>query len=138
MAGRHSIIAGAPGDNPISLLRSEYFLDDEDATILVGFGSDHNAIDLQDVDSARKALNVWRTICSTAAATTGWPTSGRGRPGRRCGRDSSSTDGATFLSSDSRLRFAGADYARGWNGVVVDGGHRVRDCHRDVVDQGVC
>jgi monoamine oxidase len=26
-----------------------------------------------------------------------------------------------FQQSDTRLKFAGADYASGWNGVVVDG-----------------
>ncbi|CAM3247058.1 monoamine oxidase [Williamsia muralis] len=123
VAGRHSIIAGAPGDNPISLLRSEYFLDDEDATILVGFGSDHNAIDLQDVDSAQKALNVWRDDLRVLdCGGHDWVAdrwSGQTWATLRAGQF---FDGwSNFLSSDSRLRFAGADFARGWNGVVVDG-----------------
>ena len=123
VAGRHSIIAGAPGDNPISLLRSEYFLDDEDATILVGFGSDHNAIDLQDVDSAQKAVNVWRDDLKVLdCGGHDWVAdkwSGQTWATLRSGQF---FDGwSKFLSSDSRLRFAGADFARGWNGVVVDG-----------------
>ncbi|ETD31770.1 NAD(P)/FAD-dependent oxidoreductase [Williamsia sp. D3] len=123
VAGRHSIIAGAPGDNPISLLRSEYFLDDEDTTILVGFGSDHNAIDLQDVDSAQKAINVWRDDLKVLdCGGHDWVAdkwSGQTWATLRSGQF---FDGwSNFLSSDSRLRFAGADFARGWNGVVVDG-----------------
>ncbi|OZG26410.1 amine oxidase [Williamsia sp. 1138] len=123
VSGRHSIIAGAPGDNPISLLRSEYFLDDEDATILVGFGSDHNAMDLQDVASAQKAINVWSddlTVLDCGGhdwVADKW--SGQTWATLRSGQF---FDGwSNFLSTDSRLRFAGADYARGWNGVVVDG-----------------
>ncbi|PVY31793.1 FAD-dependent oxidoreductase [Williamsia muralis] len=123
VAGRHSVIAGAPGDTPISLLRSEYFLDDEDATILVGFGSDHNAIDLQDGDSAQKALNVWRDDLKVLdCGGHDWVAdkwSGQTWATLRSGQF---FDGwSNFLSSDSRLRFAGADFARGWNGVVVDG-----------------
>ena len=134
VAGRHSIIAGAPGDNPISLLRSEYFLDDEDATILVGFGSDHNAIDLQDVDSAQKALNVWRDD----------------RKVLDCGghdwvADLGDVAVQTVLRRMEQLpveRLAAALCRRRlrpqveWRGGGR--GHRVRDCHRAVVDQGVC
>ncbi|WP_416562322.1 flavin monoamine oxidase family protein [Nocardia testacea] len=123
VAGHHSIIAGAPGGHPISLLRSEYFLDEENATILVGFGSDHTAIELDSVDSAQKALDVWRDdlkvldcgghdwVADTWSGQT-WATL----------RSGQFFDGwSHFLATGSRLRFAGADYARGWNGVVVDG-----------------
>lgn len=123
VAGHHSIIAGAPGGHPISLLRSEYFLDDEDATILVGFGADHTAIELGNIDSARKALAVWRDDLEVLdCAGHDWvadPWSGQTWATLRSGQF---FDGwSHFLDGDSRLRFAGADYARGWNGVVVDG-----------------
>ncbi|MGW6330879.1 flavin monoamine oxidase family protein [Nocardia rhamnosiphila] len=123
VSGRHSIIAGAPGGHPISLLRSEYFLDEENATILVGFGSDHRAIELDNVDSAQKALDVWRNdLLVLDCAGHDWVAdrwSGQTWATLRSGQF---FDGwSHFLSSDSRLRFAGADYARGWNGVVVDG-----------------
>ncbi len=121
--GHHSIIAGAPGDNPISLMRSEKFLDDENATILVGFGSDHTAIELEDIDSAQRAVDVWRPdlkvidcgghdwVADKWSGQT-WATL---KSGQFFGGWS------LFQKSDTRLKFAGADYASGWNGVVVDG-----------------
>lgn len=121
--GRHSIIAGAPGQYPISLLRSEKFLDEEDATILVGFGSDHTAIDLENVESAQQAINVWRDdltvldcgghdwVADTWSGQT-WATLKSGQ---------FFNGWSNFHTTDTRLRFAGADYAKGWNGVVVDG-----------------
>ncbi|MGY3553953.1 monoamine oxidase [Williamsia sp. R60] len=89
----------------------------------MGFGSDHNAIDLQDVDSAQKALNVWRDDLKVLdCGGHDWVAdkwSGQTWATLRSGQF---FDGwSNFLSSDSRLRFAGADFARGWNGVVVDG-----------------
>ena len=121
--GRHSIIAGAPGDNPISLMRSEYFLDDEDATILVGFGSDHTAIELDDVDSAQKAVNVWRDDLEVIdCGGHDWVAdrwSGQTWATLKSGQFFNGW--SLFQRSDTRLKFAGADYASGWNGVVVDG-----------------
>ncbi|MEE3849720.1 NAD(P)/FAD-dependent oxidoreductase [Gordonia sp. LSe1-13] len=122
--GHHSIIAGAPGGHPISLLRSEYFLEDEDATILVGFGSDHTAIDLDDKASAQKAINVWRDdLIVIDCGGHDWVAdkwSGQTWATLRSGQF---FDGWSNFDTDdaSRLRFAGADYAKGWNGVVVDG-----------------
>lgn len=121
--GHHSIIAGAPGDNPISLMRSEYFLDDEDATILVGFGSDHRAIDLDDVDSAQKAVNVWRDDIEVIdCGGHDWVAdqwSGQTWATLKSGQFFNGW--SLFDRSDARVKFAGADYASGWNGVVVDG-----------------
>lgn len=123
VAGRHSIIAGAPGEHPISLLRSEYFLDDEDATILVGFGSDHRAIDLDDIASAQKAIDVWfdgLTVIDCGGHD--WvadPWSGQTWATLKSGQFINGW--SHFHQSDTRLHFAGADFAKGWNGVVVDG-----------------
>lgn len=123
VAGRRSVIAGAPGQHPISLLRSEYFLEDEDATILVGFGSDHTAIDLDDPASAQRALDIWKADLHVLACSGhDWVAdrwSGQTWATMRSGQFTRGWK--SFHSSDTRLRFAGADIARGWNGVVVDG-----------------
>ena len=121
--GHHSIIAGAPGDHPISLMRSEKFLDDENATILVGFGSDHTAIELDDIASAQKAINVWRDDLEVIdCGGHDWVAdqwSGQTWATLKSGQFFNGW--SLFQQSDTRLRFAGADYASGWNGVVVDG-----------------
>ncbi len=123
VAGRQSVIAGAPGGHPISLLRSEYFLDEEDATILVGFGSDHTAIDLSDVASAQKAVDVWAAGLEVLdCGGHDWVAdewSGQTWATLRSGQFFNGWK--AFHNTDTRLRFAGADFAKGWNGVVVDG-----------------
>ena len=123
VAGHRSFLAGAPGDHPISLLRSEYFLPDEDATVMVGFGSDHTRIQLDSVESAQAALDVWGQdfrvldcgghdwVADIWSGQT-WATL---RSGQFC------NGWSHFRSSSTRLNFAGADFASGWNGVVVDG-----------------
>ncbi|MEK6312079.1 MAG: NAD(P)/FAD-dependent oxidoreductase [Curtobacterium sp.] len=122
VAGRRSVI-GAPGGHPINLLRSEYFLEDEDATILVGFGSDHTAIDLEDPASAQRALDVWNAdLVVLECGGHDWvadPWSGQTWATLRSGQFT--TGWKSFHGRETRLRFAGADIARGWNGVVVDG-----------------
>lgn len=121
--GHHSMIAGAPGGNPISLIRSEKFLDDEDATILVGFGSDHTAIALDDVESAQRAVDVWRPDLKVVdCGGHDWVAdkwSGQTWATLKSGQFFHGW--SMFQNSDTRLKFAGADYASGWNGVVVDG-----------------
>lgn len=121
--GHHSVIAGAPGRHPISLMRSEKFLDDEDATILVGFGSNHEAIDLEDVESAQRAIDVWRPDLKVIdCGGHDWVAdkwSGQTWATLKSGQFFHGW--SLFQESDTRLRFAGADYASGWNGVVVDG-----------------
>ncbi|TWS21556.1 FAD-dependent oxidoreductase [Tsukamurella asaccharolytica] len=123
VAGHRSVIAGAPGDNPISLLRSEKMLSDEDATIMVGFGSNHEAIVLDDIASAQRALDVWDadlTVLDCGGhdwVADKW--SGQTWATLRSGQFFNGW--SRFHTTDTRLRFAGADYAKGWNGVVVDG-----------------
>ncbi|MGN7133101.1 NAD(P)/FAD-dependent oxidoreductase [Rhodococcoides corynebacterioides] len=123
VAGHRSVIAGAPGEHPISLLRSEYFLEDEDATILVGFGSDHTAIDLDDVASAQKAVDVWDAgLAVLDCGGHDWVAdrwSGQTWATLRSGQFFEGWK--SFHTKRTRLRFAGADFAKGWNGVVVDG-----------------
>ena len=121
--GHHSLIAGAPGQHPISLMRSEKFLDDEDATILVGFGSDHTAIDLDDVASAQRAVDVWRPdLVVLDCGGHDWVAdkwSGQTWATLKSGQFFNGWH--LFQTCATRLRFAGSDYASGWNGVVVDG-----------------
>ena len=123
VAGHHSVIAGAPGNHPISLMRSEKFLADEDATILVGFGSDHTAIDLDSVESAQKAVDVWRPDLKVIdCGGHDWVAdkwSGQTWATLKSGQFFNGW--SLFQTSTTRLKFAGADYASGWNGVVVDG-----------------
>jgi monoamine oxidase len=121
--GHHSIIAGAPGNNPISLMRSEKFLDGENATILVGFGSDHTTIDLEDIESAQRAVDVWRPDLKVIdCGGHDWVAdkwSGQTWATLKSGQFFHGW--SLFQQSDTRLKFAGSDYASGWNGVVVDG-----------------
>lgn len=119
IAGHHNILGYAPSGNPIALVRSEYFLDD-DTTILVGFGPDHSAVDLDDVDQVQELVRRWRpdlTVVDTAGHDwvadewTGqtWATPRRGQfTGAR----------TEFLRTDTRLLFAGSDWAKGWNSFV--------------------
>ncbi|MDN5795611.1 MAG: FAD-dependent oxidoreductase [Intrasporangium sp.] len=120
--GHHSFIATAPGQSPIAMTKSEYFLDDG-TTILVGFGPDHTKINLQDTAQVQQILRQWRpdlTVvdcdghdwCADPWSGETWATVKSGQ----------FTDGwHHFHNTDSRLYFAGADFAKGWNGVVVDG-----------------
>lgn len=123
VAGHHSLIAAAPGDHPISLLRSEYFLDDQDATIFVGFGSDHTALDVNDRASAQRAINVWRDDLTVLDCTGhDWAAdrwSGQTWATLKSGQFFHGW--SEFADIGTRLSFAGADYAHGWNGVVIDG-----------------
>lgn len=123
VAGHQSVIAGAPGNRPISLMRSEKFLTDEDATILVGFGSDHTAIDLDSVESAQKAVDVWQLGLEVIdCGGHDWVAdkwSGQTWATLKSGQFFNGW--SLFQTSTTRLKFAGADYASGWNGVVVDG-----------------
>jgi monoamine oxidase len=123
VAGHHSIIAGAPGEHPISLMRSEKFLPDEDSTIIVGFGSDHTRIELDSVESVQAAVDVWRPDLKVIdCGGHDWVAdrwSGQTWATLKSGQFFNGW--SMFQSSATRLRFAGADYASGWNGVVVDG-----------------
>lgn len=120
--GHHSFIATAPGDSPIAMTKSEYFLDDG-TTILVGFGPDHTKIDLRDREQVQQVMRQWipdltvvesdgHDWCADRWSGQTWATIKSGQ----------FTDGwHHFNETSSRLYFAGADIAKGWNGVVVDG-----------------
>ena len=119
--GKHSLIAYAPTGNPIALVRSEYF--DEDSTILVGFGPDHSQIDLTDAAQVQEIVRRWRPDLEVLECTGhDWvadPWSGQTWATPRSGQFLEGW--SLFRDTGTRLRFAGADWAKGWNGVVVDG-----------------
>lgn len=120
--GHHNFIATAPFDSPIAMMKSEYFLEDG-TTILVGFGPDHTRIDLRDVAQVQGIVDQWRpdlTVlesdghdwCADRWSGQTWATI----------RSGQFIEGwSAFHDTDTRLYFAGADMAKGWNGVVVDG-----------------
>ncbi|UUT35800.1 FAD-dependent oxidoreductase [Microbacterium elymi] len=120
--GHHSFIATAPTGHPIAMARSEYFLDD-DTTILVGFGPDRTKIDWDDRDQIQEIVSRWRPDLEVIEATSHdwggdrWTGQTWATP-----RSGQFLEGwSLFRGTDTRLRFAGADWAKGWNGVVVDG-----------------
>ncbi|MGQ7310767.1 NAD(P)/FAD-dependent oxidoreductase [Microbacterium arabinogalactanolyticum] len=119
--GKHSLIAYAPTGNPIALVRSEYF--DDDSTILVGFGPDHSQIDLTDAAQVQEIVRRWRPDLEVLECTGhDWvadPWSGQTWATPRSGQFLEGW--SLFRDTGTRLRFAGADWAKGWNGVVVDG-----------------
>lgn len=120
--GHHNIFGYAPQPHVVSVLRSEYF-EDDDTTICVAFGSDHTKIDLNSIADAQKVMNQWRPDLEVLDVTghnwvadeysgQAWATLRRGQ----------FTNGwHHFRKSESALHFAGADWASGWRGVVVDG-----------------
>lgn len=59
--GHHRFLGYAPKPHKISVLRSEYFMDD-DTTILVGFGYNAKNIDLNSVEDAQEVVNRWREV----------------------------------------------------------------------------
>lgn len=120
--GHRSLIAYAPTGRPIALIRSEYFLDD-DTTILVGFGPDRTKIDLEDRDSVEELVRRWEPDLEVVE-TTGhdWGADRWSGQTWATPRSGQFLEGwSLFRDTGTRLRFAGADWAKGWNGVVVDG-----------------
>lgn len=120
--GRHNVFGYAPSPAKISVMRSEYFMDD-DTTILVGFGSDHDAVNLSNIEDAQAIVNQWfddlEVVDCTGHDWVADKWSGQAWASLRQGQF---TEGwHHFRESTSRLHFAGADWARGWRGVVVDG-----------------
>ncbi|MDR7373643.1 monoamine oxidase [Kocuria rhizophila] len=120
--GHHSIIGYAPTPHKVAVFRSEFFMDD-DTTICVGFGSHHDAVDLTDPRDGQAIVDQWRPDLEVVECTGhDWVAdkwSGQAWATLRSGQFTNGWH--HFRTTDSRLRFAGADWARGWRGVVVDG-----------------
>ncbi|GAB3264298.1 NAD(P)/FAD-dependent oxidoreductase [Arthrobacter pigmenti] len=120
--GHHSILATAPTGNPLAMMKSEYFLDD-DTTILVGFGPDHTKIDLHNANQVQELVRRWRPDLQVVE-TTGhdWVADKwSGQTWSTIASEQFTNGWHHFRSTGTRLHFAGADWAKGWNGVVVDG-----------------
>jgi monoamine oxidase len=120
--GHRSFIATAPTGHPIAMTRSEYFLDDG-TTILVGFGPDRTKIDWDDREQVQRIMNEWLPDVEVVEATShdwgGDKWTGQTWATPRSGQFLEGW--SLFRGTETRLRFAGADWAKGWNGVVVDG-----------------
>ena len=90
---------------------------------MVGFGYDHTLIDLQDARQVQELVRAWRPDLEVVE-TDGfdWVAdkwSGQTWATMKSGQFSNGWH--HFHDTESRLYFAGADIAKGWNGVVVDG-----------------
>lgn len=122
LAGRHSVIAAAPSDYPINLIKTEYDGAD-DSTILVGFGHDHAEIDLTDPTVAQQMIDIWMPG-ATVLEVTGHDWSGdqwSGQTWATLRRGQFIQGWNLFGTERGAVRFAGADWAPGWTGVCVDG-----------------
>lgn len=120
--GHQKFLGYAPKPAKIAVLRSEYFMDD-DTTILVGFGHNNEIIDLESVEEAQAVINQWRDDIEVVD-TTGHNWVADKWIGQVWGtvRKGQFIDGwSHFDDVDSRLYFAGSDYAYGWRGVCIDG-----------------
>lgn len=117
--GHKNIMAYAPSEYPIAMIRSEYFMDD-DTTVMVGFGADRDRIDLEDVEQVQEMVNNWdpsiKVIDSTGHnwgvdewSGQTWTTPKQGQ---------FMMAGPQSLGEDSRLLLAGSDWAAGWNSFV--------------------
>ena len=120
--GHHNIVGYAPTPSKVAVFRSEFFMDD-DTTICVGFGSHHDRVDLQDPVHGQEIVDQWRPDLEVVDCTGhDWVAdkwSGQAWATLRSGQF---TDGwHHFRTTDTALHFAGADWANGWRGVVVDG-----------------
>ena len=120
--GHHPITTFAPTPNTGAILRSEYFMDDG-TTVCVCFGSDHTRVDLNSVADAQALVDQWRPDLEVVDCTGhDWVAdkwSGQAWATLRQGQFADSW--SHFGETDTSLHFAGADWAKGWRGVVVDG-----------------
>lgn len=120
LEGHHNLIAYAPTGNPLALIRSEYFLDD-DTTVCVGFGPDHSALDLNDVEAVQEVVSKWRPDLKVVDCTGhDWvedPYAGQTWRSPKKGQFAKAWQGF-FADTESRLYFAGSDWAKGWNSFV--------------------
>lgn len=119
--GHHKFLGYAPYPAKMSVIRSEYFMDD-DTTILVGFGGDHKNVDLNSVEDAQAIMDQWDTGYEVVdAAGHDWGAdkwSGQAWGTLRAGQFA---NGWThFKDTDTRLYFAGSELGKGWRGVCVD------------------
>ncbi|MBC2591703.1 MULTISPECIES: NAD(P)/FAD-dependent oxidoreductase [Rhodococcus] len=118
LRGEHSFIAYAPSGYPLSLVRSEYSIDGD--TIAVGFGPDASVLDPDDATAVQEAFRQWLPdIEVVASAGHDWVSDPYSQQTWATFRSGQMSGGwRSFLSTSTRLIFAGADYAQGWNSFV--------------------
>lgn len=110
--------AYASQHHPISVLKSEFI--EDDYSILVGFGPDHNAIDVNSIEQVQAAVRVWRDDLEViGVAAHDWmkdPLSQNTwmvhRPGQL------TRDLSQLQLADGVLHFAGCDTADLWGGFI--------------------
>lgn len=104
------------------MIKSEYFLDDG-TTIMVGFGTDASKLDLESTEQVQGIMNQWRDdITVLDCDGHDWTNDKWSGQTWATVKSGQFIDGwSNFHDTDTRLYFAGADYAKGWNGVCVDG-----------------
>ncbi|WGH81174.1 NAD(P)/FAD-dependent oxidoreductase [Auritidibacter ignavus] len=120
--GRHKLLAYAPYPAPMACIRSEYFTPEGD-TILVGFGPEASAVDLESTADAQRILDYWRDDLEVVESTGhDWqndPWSGQAWGTLRTGQFTDAWH--HFERLEPPVVFAGSELARGWRGVCVDG-----------------
>lgn len=120
--GHHKILGYAPFPAKMSVVRSEYFTDD-DTTILVGFGGDHLAVDLNDTAVAQEIINQFNpeleVIDSTGHDWVADKWSGQAWGTLQRGQFSDGWD--NFKQTGTQMYFAGTEWSKGWRGVCIDG-----------------
>ncbi|MDO5619626.1 NAD(P)/FAD-dependent oxidoreductase [Kocuria sp.] len=126
--GHHSIFGYAPTPAKAAMLRSEIFLDPEPdcpegSTICVAFGSHHDRLALEDPASGQEVVNQWRPDLEVMGCTGhDWVADKWSGQAWATLRKGQFTNGwHHFGDTQTRMHFAGADWAKGWRGVVVEG-----------------
>ncbi len=108
----------ATPQHPLSVLKSEFFLDD--ATILVGFGPDHTMLDAADLEAVQAAVDAIRPGLEVVEATAhNWNTDPLSRNTWMTHRPGQLTrDLAELQQPQGVLHFASTDNADLWGGFI--------------------
>lgn len=127
LRGHHNVFGYGPADRPISVFRSEYFLDD-DTTICVAFGADHTALDPANIDAFDAVVKAWDPSLEVVdVAMHDWVDD------EWSGQTWTTPKSGQFVQTrphdlgDDRLVLAGSDWAAGWNSFVdgaIETGYR--------------
>ena len=119
--GEHRILLTAPRPAPLTVAKTEIV--ENGRSVIVGFGPDHTAIDLNSLQSAQEALDGWGLgLKATSITGHDWVADKWSGQTWSTPRKGQFINGRNhFREQKGRLRFAGSDWALGWNGVFVDG-----------------
>lgn len=122
-----AFIAFAPQPHALNMAGYEYEVDGD--TILVGFGSAADRLDVSDVRQVEAAVRTWlpeiELLAVDAQDWTNDPFSGE--TWAMLGPGQLSTFGEEFQRPDGHVRIAGGDYALGWAGHIegaIESGRR--------------